>query len=201
MNKPFHDYRFATSWDSAKRQRCCDAPDCHESGDYRAPRSRLDLNSYYWFCLDHVRAYNAGWDYCKDMDITAVDNIRKADAVWGKPSWPMSGKNIRGYSEKLDDLGKAWQKFYGGPAAENSCTTRAVPEAERKALLDLGLTSLLPWAMIKKRYLELAKQLHPDTNGGKKGAEERLKKVNQAYGFLKNSQFVKETLQETDLTS
>ena len=28
-------------------------------GEYRAPKSRRNLNEYWWFCLEHVRAYNA----------------------------------------------------------------------------------------------------------------------------------------------
>src|SRR5437870_509189 len=38
--------------------RLCDHPGCEAGGDYRAPRSRLELDCYYWFCLEHVRAYN-----------------------------------------------------------------------------------------------------------------------------------------------
>ncbi|HVO13870.1 MAG TPA: DnaJ domain-containing protein [Alphaproteobacteria bacterium] len=43
------------------------------------------------------------------------------------------------------------------------------------------------WDEVKARYKGLAKQLHPDANGGDKLAEERLKLVNQAYGTLKHS--------------
>jgi len=37
---------------------------------------------------------------------------------------------------------------------------------------------------VKLRYKELVKQLHPDVNGGDKRAEERLKRVNDAYRTL-----------------
>jgi curved DNA-binding protein CbpA len=37
---------------------------------------------------------------------------------------------------------------------------------------------------IKRRYKELAKRLHPDLTGGDPQAEERFKKVNQAYEYL-----------------
>jgi len=40
---------------------------------------------------------------------------------------------------------------------------------------------------VKARYKELVKRHHPDTNGGDKEAEERLKLINQAYTTLKNT--------------
>ena len=39
------------------------------------------------------------------------------------------------------------------------------------------------------RYKELVKRHHPDTHGGDKEAEERLKEINQAYSTLKASYF------------
>ncbi|MDX1575063.1 MAG: hypothetical protein R3285_02645, partial [Kiloniellales bacterium] len=41
--------------------RCCEFPGCRDDGIYPAPQARDRLNDYYWFCLDHVRAYNAAW--------------------------------------------------------------------------------------------------------------------------------------------
>jgi curved DNA-binding protein CbpA len=39
--------------------------------------------------------------------------------------------------------------------------------------------------MLRARYLELAKKHHPDSTGGDKASEERLKDVNRAYSLLK----------------
>jgi hypothetical protein len=52
-----------TSADPSARAaaRLCDHPGCAAAGDYRAPRSRNRLDVFFWFCLDHVRAYNAQW--------------------------------------------------------------------------------------------------------------------------------------------
>jgi hypothetical protein len=43
--------------------RICDHPGCDSVGEHRAPRSRAALHLFYWFCRDHVRAYNAAWNY------------------------------------------------------------------------------------------------------------------------------------------
>lgn len=41
---------------------------------------------------------------------------------------------------------------------------------------------------IRKAYLKLAHQYHPDKTGGDKAAEEKLKEVNAAYDILKNAE-------------
>ena len=53
--------------DPAAPGRTCDSPGCEALGEYRAPKSRRDLKNYWWFCLEHVRAYNSTWDYYKGM--------------------------------------------------------------------------------------------------------------------------------------
>lgn len=201
MKKKPHDQHLETPWDRVEKQNCCEVKGCPEAGEFRAPKSRLKLNSYYWFCLEHVRDYNAKWNYCKDMGIEEVDHLRRNDAVWGKPTWPLSGAKQGIYTHRMDELGKAWQKFAGNDEAQVKKSQKFIPEAERQAIHDLGLQSIESWKDIKKRYLDLVKELHPDTNGGQKSAEDRLKKVNLAYSLLKKSIFVKETLQETELTS
>ena len=41
------------SWEK-KFFRGCDKKDCKEKGEFRAPKSRILLNQYYYFCLDHI---------------------------------------------------------------------------------------------------------------------------------------------------
>jgi DnaJ-class molecular chaperone len=41
-------------------------------------------------------------------------------------------------------------------------------------------------AEIKRAYRKAAKSCHPDLQGGDKGAEQRFKEVNRAYGTLSN---------------
>ena len=70
-------------------------------------------------------------------------------------------------------------------------TKRAAPEKREappdvRAALDLlGLAWPLEEAVLRARYKQLAKQLHPDVNGGDRGAEERFKDVNRAYSLLR----------------
>src|SRR5204862_7181536 len=48
--------------------RACEHPGCPGGGEFRAPKSRLELDRYYWFCLEHVRAYNSAWNYYAGMN-------------------------------------------------------------------------------------------------------------------------------------
>ena len=40
---------------------------------------------------------------------------------------------------------------------------------------------------LKARYKQLVKRHHPDLHGGDKKAEERLKLINEAYTYLRDS--------------
>src|SRR5262249_16055283 len=62
-------YRRRDSFEDAQPQvTLCNHPGCTEAGLHRAPKSRQKLNEYYWFCLEHVRAYNKSWDYYAGMN-------------------------------------------------------------------------------------------------------------------------------------
>jgi len=41
----------------------CDYPGCAATGEFRAPMGRLREGQYFCFCLDHVREYNATYNY------------------------------------------------------------------------------------------------------------------------------------------
>jgi DnaJ-domain-containing protein 1 len=83
--------------------------------------------------------------------------------------------------------GFAFGAEWNGDEAE---TRRPPPRSrartpEEEALVTLDLPPDADFAAIKIRYRQLAKQHHPDANGGAKEAEERLKSINQAYNILK----------------
>jgi hypothetical protein len=160
----------------------CEHPGCAGEGLHRAPKSRDRLNDYFWFCLDHVRDYNRAWDYYAGMKPEEIEAHVRRDVVWERPTWPLgrwtTDRRIFGEEfipEDIDPFG----------------ARRAPEETRPKSKTDLALAelALAPGATsaeIKQRYKALAKQLHPDANGGDKAAEERLKAINLAYSTLKN---------------
>jgi len=163
--------------------RPCDTPGCCAPGEYRAPKSRDTLHDYWWFCLEHVRAYNSAWDYYRGMTPGQIEAHLRADTAWQRPTWPL-GRLGNGVDEEmlrdpLDILSM------GGAGRRNERPSDAAPIAlaEPLALFDLAWPTTL--AAVKARYKELAKRLHPDANGGDRGAEERLKTINLAYATLR----------------
>src|SRR5581483_11385072 len=83
--------------------RLCDHPGCECGGDFRAPRSRLELNHYFWFCLDHVRAYNAAWNYYAGMSEREIEAEIRRDTVWQRPSWKLGQRHGPAYEHRIRD--------------------------------------------------------------------------------------------------
>jgi hypothetical protein len=164
--------------------RSCDHPACREAGEFRAPRSRETLNEYYWFCLEHVRLYNATWDFYRGMTPADIEKARRADIVGNRPSWPLGARGPKYFRFSDEEIHEALRRFY--EAADSKPQPRRPPTPEEEALAVLELDSSATDADLKARYKKLAKQHHPDANGGDKAAEDRLKTINQAYTFLKS---------------
>lgn len=166
--------------------RSCDHPGCAASGDYRAPRSRSSLDDFYWFCLDHVRAYNAAWNFYAGMSNAEIEAEIRHDTVWQRPSWPLGARIGRLYSARWRGFG-LFDLDEETPRAARPAKHPRSPQEKALALFDLAPPFTL--AGLKARYKELVKRHHPDTHGGDKAAEERLKEINQAYSTLKASYF------------
>jgi hypothetical protein len=176
----------------------CQHPDCQLPGVYRAPKSRTQLNEYFWFCLDHVRDYNKAWDYYAGMSQAEIERQVRNDVVGQRPTWPLGkwgahGPGGRTYAPRStfipDDVAAALN------GAEQAREKREREQRRRNARLSkeeqalavLELTAPVTMQEIRTRYRILVKKLHPDANGGDKSAEERLKVVNQAYSTLKEA--------------
>lgn len=175
-------------------RRNCNVPGCEGLGEHRAPKSRYDLRDYYWFCLDHVREYNASWDYFKGMNRAEIEHHMTKTAVWDRPSWRMTqaGLNEERARQKIYEAftnGESVFGDFGGPGDENEkahIDVAAIPHPTLEALAVMGLAPPIGWEEVKTRYKTLAKKYHPDTNKDDK-AEEQLKKINLAYSILKIS--------------
>ena len=54
---------------------------CNKAGEYPAPKDR-SLMERYMFCLDHVRAYNAQWDFHRGLSGAQLEAELQGPATW-----------------------------------------------------------------------------------------------------------------------
>jgi hypothetical protein len=171
--------------------RCCDVPDCPEPGEFRAPRSRSpESDGHYHFCLDHVRDYNARWDYFSGLTRDQIEEAQRGHPSWERATFPFAHNGRESYvhpygpgGPKLDDPVGA---FAGQPRFTRTTAAPGVPEADRQALLTLGLEATVrsDAAAIRRAYKALVRRYHPDSNGGDRRHEAQLRKVIDAYTHL-----------------
>ena len=198
--------RTSSIWEEEQIQldrRPCDIPNCAGEGAYRAPKGRDRLNDYFWFCLDHVRAYNQTWDYFSGMSEAEIERHIRFDTTWQRPSWPWAGADARRNGGPGDDrLRAAMNRFYAAFAEDEAerrrgqnghagsdqarAHMRRMSTEAESALAVLELEPPISLSALKARYKTLVKRHHPDANGGDKTAEERLKSIIQAYTTLKS---------------
>ncbi len=168
----------------------CDHPGCKAIGAHRAPMGRMREGKYFNFCIDHVREYNATYNYFKDMSDDDVARYQKDAIIGHRPTWTMGAKRgNKGFeadpSGIPDPLG-----IFGRGARRDPPTE---PKRQRyglvatKALVSLGLDETATRETIKARYKELVKQFHPDANGGDRSTEDKLREIIQAYKQLKSA--------------
>ncbi len=171
--------------------RCCDWPGCDAGGLHRAPKSPNQLSNYHWFCLGHAREYNKGWNYYAGMTDAEVETDVRKDTVWRRPSWPLGGskdgKNAFRFTpeemmEHLGAFGPEWASDGGFQAPPGRNSKLGTKQAWAVAVF--SLSGPVNVDAVKSRYEELVKQYHPDTNGGDKAAEEKIKEINVAYQII-----------------
>jgi hypothetical protein len=151
---------------------------------------RLREGQYFSFCLDHVREYNATYNYFNGMSDEAVLLYQK-DALTGhRPTWKMGANRQEASSGPMRDPFS--MRGVGGGTTRRTARARAprYGVVALKALNVLGLDDEAGPDEIKARYKELVKRLHPDANGGDRSNEDRLREIINAYNVLRSSRAV-----------
>ena len=187
MNKfKFDIQKNNLSWEKTHYKKC-DSPKCNEKGEYKAPKSRVMLNKYFYFCLNHIKEYNKSWDFYKGMSVEQIENSMRSDTFWDRPSWPLknSFKNIFDeFNEYVEDFVKNDDDKINDTYFKNKLLDESLTIEEAKALKELDLKIPISLEKIKKNYKKLVKIFHPDVNGNNKDAEEKFKQINESYKLL-----------------
>jgi curved DNA-binding protein CbpA len=166
---------------------------CEHWGEFRAPpadgrRTGLEgPGEWRWFCLDHVREFNSGYNYFSGMSPDEIDAAQKP--LWGlgprDPAFSMAARRRR---------------------AGRTSSIRSMRSAPLQAAIDRGGTKgrarpqrngpqvasrARPWnrhdrRALRQRYADLVRRYHPDRNGGDRSHEKALQAVIEAYTQLKS---------------
>ncbi len=144
-------------------------------------------------CLEHVRAYNAQWDFHAGASVADLEAEIRSAATWERPTWKLGtlGAGYRGGRARVNDpFGfSAGTDFEDRKQSrERDAQARATPggaTARNKALKALDLSGPVTLETLKERYKALVKKYHPDANGGSADAENRMKAINEAYQTLR----------------
>ena len=155
---------------------------------------RLREGQYLCFCLEHVREYNATYNYFNGMDDASVARYMKDATVGHRPTWSMGTKRGQaGFREDTmtaaDPLGVYRQRFRRPQPAEPAARPHHSPVTIR-AFVAMGLEETADAVTIRARYKELVKRHHPDANGGDRSREEKLREIIHAYKTLRAARLV-----------
>jgi hypothetical protein len=179
--------------------RVCEHPSCTQAGEFRAPggygNSFDGPGQWRWFCLDHVREFNAGYDWFEGMSADEILAAQSPAAGWqtesrtfrptagidGMPRWA-------DFADPLDAIAArvAGIKSRARREAEMAADGRFSRD-EAQALETMGLGLDTDRRRLRQRYSELVRRYHPDRNGGDRKYENRLNRVVEAYQLLRKS--------------
>ena len=170
----------------------CSHPGCKEPGVFKAPKGRDHEGEFFTFCKDHVREYNATYDYFKGMDDEALAKYRQAEAIGHRPTWKM-GPRAGASTAHVDETVYAEARTMRRKGARRTGDAAHAPRYNAlalKALFTLDLDATATETSIKARYKDLVKRHHPDANGGDRSSEEKLREIIQAYNYLRSNKLV-----------
>lgn len=176
----------------------CQAPGCDEAGQFRAPGSRgagFDgPGDAMWFCLDHVREFNAAYNWFRGMSAEEIVAAQHPAAGWANSSTTRAFRADAGvggaprwadFSDPLEAIG-ARASTIRRQAHGRGQASRFTP-GEQDALAAMDLTGDIDRTALRRRYSELVRRYHPDRNGGDRRHEARLTRVVEAYQLLRKS--------------
>ncbi|MBO0765332.1 MAG: J domain-containing protein [Hyphomicrobiaceae bacterium] len=172
----------------------CQWKGCQSVGLYKAPVGRGQEGKYYLFCLDHVRQFNASYNYFEGWSMAEVEAFQKDAIIGHRPTWRTGAGGAIVGAHKRAAFTRAFvdpHAFLGGRfGRDKAAPVRRLKPIERKSLETLGLAEGADRQQIKHRFKELVKRHHPDANGGDKRSENKLREIIQAYNYLKQAGLV-----------
>lgn len=163
-----------------EREGQCARPGCCDPGEFRAPAPEGSAARWQYFCLDHVREFNAGYSWSGED--------AKKNARWDRATKAFAAN---AYANAFDDETGLFRQRFGPDAfpqsASASASGIALSADDHAALAAFDLDQRTTRAAIRSRYKELVRRYHPDMNGGDRSHEAKLQAVIDAYTQLRRS--------------
>lgn len=176
------------------RSRACEWPGCPDHGEFRAPgRKGSDFDGpgqYRWFCLEHVRQFNAGYDWFEGMSAEEIMAAQHPIHGWDRQTRAFSSTAGVDAAPRWADFKDPLEAISGRARAQRPAQRadgKVFSPDERKALNVLGLDIDADRRGLRGRYADLVHALHPDRNGGDRSSEKRLQAVVEAYQLLRKA--------------
>ena len=174
--------------------RLCSEVGCDAPGEFRAPAAEPASGDapgrYRWLCLEHVRAFNARYNFFNGMSPEEISAAQRPMAGWERETraFASTGGADRpprwaDFTDPLDAIGARFRHRMATEMARED--GKPLSGADRAALKVLGLGIDADRKALRGRYSELVRKFHPDRNGGDRSHEAALQKVIEAYHQLK----------------
>ncbi|MGN6691017.1 MAG: J domain-containing protein [Sphingopyxis sp.] len=171
-------------------------PGCREPGEFRAPvsshRSPDGPPPYRFLCLDHVREFNAGYNFFEGMTADQIMAAQSPTAGWETESRAFRAAGSADlpprwadFKDPMDALGARFRQRMDEARREAANPSRS--REEHAAMRLLALPTDADRAALRRRYSELVRKYHPDRNGGDRSFEARLGQVVAAYQLLRKT--------------
>ena len=172
----------------------CAHPGCEAPGEFRAPAGRGPSfdgpGDWRWLCLDHVRAFNSGYNYFQGMSTEEIEAAQTPYGGWDRETRAFAtGGGDRSprwtdFTDPLDAIGARFKRSPNPDAPRSD--GRELSALDRKSLKVLGLGVDIDRRALRQRYADLVRRFHPDRNGGDRTHEKALQEVIEAYTQLKS---------------
>ncbi|WP_293880003.1 J domain-containing protein [Sphingomonas sp.] len=170
----------------------CAEPGCREPGEFRSPLEPGNFDgpgAWRWLCLDHVREFNARYNFFNGMSPDEIEEQQRPFAGWERET--------RAFSTVGADRPPSWAEFADPLEAISARFKRTMPQErtdgqhlsseDRRALKELGLNVNADRKALRMAYSERVRRYHPDRNGGDRSHEVALQRTIAAYSLLKGS--------------
>ena len=176
----------------------CEKEGCDEQAACSLPKSPREPKARVWYCLAHAREHNKNWNYFEGLSDAEAKAEQEANRYGGRPTWSMgkndrarAAMNAKGPADMADAHG-----VFGAEAKTQLDARGQYREGKRLTKLQVNAFDTLalpynaPSGDIRRRYTELVRRFHPDSNGGDRSAEQQLNDVVKAHMILKKGRFL-----------